>query len=377
MVAERRFKVLVVLTSLCAEGTPVLALGMCRRWLEWGLEPTIVTLAAEPKDLRGEFEAAGLPLVGLNLASQGYKGYLEALSALHAISCRLRPAAILSFPLGWHVPAAFAGRAAGVKTIVAHVGNFPPFWAGPAFGKFRLLMDLGRWAGVRLVCCSRYVQDGVIEHFRYPRPLTRMVYNACDVTTIGKRADEERRKLVRSSGTFRVGMVARLEVHKDQPVLIRASEILKRRGIDVAVDLVGGGSRRDEYAKLAEELGMTDRICLCGTRRDVPELLASWDAFVFAAKRDEGFGIALVESMAAGTPIVATDVGACREVLVGGKLGLLAEETSPESMADRIQEIIQSPDGAARRGEAARAYAEANFAIDKMASDYADVLELG
>ena len=172
-------------------------------------------------------------------------------------------------------------------------------------------------------------------------------------------------------------MVARLEVHKDQPVLIRASEILKRRGIDVAVDLVGGGSRRDEYAKLAEELGMTDRICLCGTRRDVPELLASWDAFVFAAKRDEGFGIALVESMAAGTPIVATDVGACREVLVGGKLGLLAEETSPESMADRIQEIIQSPDGAARRGEAARAYAEANFAIDKMASDYADVLELG
>ena len=176
MVAERRFKVLVVLTSLCAEGTPVLALGMCRRWLEWGLEPTIVTLAAEPKDLRGEFEAAGLPLVGLNLASQGYKGYLEALSALHAISCRLRPAAILSFPLGWHVPAAFAGRAADCRARrqLSPVLGRPGLWQvsvahGPrtmGWGQAGLLQPLrSRW-GHRTLPLSTPVNSNGLQRMR-------------------------------------------------------------------------------------------------------------------------------------------------------------------------------------------------------------------
>jgi glycosyltransferase involved in cell wall biosynthesis len=172
-------------------------------------------------------------------------------------------------------------------------------------------------------------------------------------------------------------MVARLEVHKDQPVLIRAAEILKRRGLNVAVDLVGDGSRRQEYADLAEGLGVTDRIRICGTRRDVPELLASWDAFAFAAKRDEGFGIALVEAMAAQTPIVASDVGACREVLANGRFGLLTQAGCPEAMADGIQEIMRSPIESASRAAVAFAHARENFAIDKMAMDYARVLGLG
>jgi glycosyltransferase involved in cell wall biosynthesis len=80
--------------------------------------------------------------------------------------------------------------------------------------------------------------------------------------------------------------------------------------------------------------------------------------------------------MAAGTPIVATDVGACREILGGGNFGLVVREACPEAMADGIEKILRCPDVAAKRSQAARARAKENFAIDRMAIDYARVLGL-
>ena len=64
-------------------------------------------------------------------------------------------------------------------------------------------------------------------------------------------------------------------------------------------------------------------------RRDVPELVGQLDLFVFATTSDEGLGIALIEAMAVGVPVVASDVGACREVLDDGALGLLVPPGGP------------------------------------------------
>lgn len=374
--AASRPKVLVLVTSLCAEGTPVLALGMCRRWLGWGIEPTVLTLADDPADLKPEFESAGVPIVGLRARTSGYGRYLPVARRIHSIARQFRPAAILSFPLGWHVPAAIAGRVAGVSAVAAHVGNYPPFWAGKDFWRFRIQMDWGRWAGTRLVCCSNYVRDGVVEHFRYPRELTDTVYNGCDVAEISRRAGEARRARAGKYDKLRVGMVARLELHKDQPTLIRAVATLRTRGLDVCASLVGDGSRRGEYERMVADLGLDQSVRLLGTRRDIPELLGGWDIFAFAAKRDEGFGIALAEAMAAGTPIVATGVGACQEVLAAGNFGLLVPPADHEALADGIQAVASAPEDASARARAAREHAERSFTLDRMASGYARILGL-
>ena len=158
----------------------------------------------------------------------------------------------------------------------------------------------------------------------------------------------------RRASRFRIGMVARLEAHKDQPTLIRAAGLLGRRGLDCEVWLIGEGSRRRELETLIAAEDLRDRVRLLGMRRDVPELVGQLDLFVFATTPDEGLGIALIEAMAAGVPVVASDVGACREVLDDGALGLLVPPRDPVALADAILRVRDEPAAAAARAERAR-----------------------
>ena len=97
---------------------------------------------------------------------------------------------------------------------------------------------------------------------------------------------------------------------------------------------------------------------------------------MFSARPDEGFGIALAEAMAAGVPIVATDVGACREVLEGGRCGLLVEPNSPQALADGIRQALADPELTRQRAVAARERALRDFSVAVMAQVYGEELGL-
>ncbi len=365
-------RLLVVLTSLCAEGTPVLTLDLCRRWKQWGIEPTVVTLAEEPRDLAAEFEAAGVAVRTLGLTQSGPARFTQMASALYRLARELRPNAMLSMPFGWHAFLAMGARWAGVRRVGAHVGNYPPHWLNGAFTKFRFLVQLGRPVTDTLFCCSRYVQEGVVEHFGVPRAETEVVYNGSNVAAVRARAAKSRR----AHGVFRVGMVARLEVHKDQPTLIRAAKRLQQRGVPLEVWLIGEGSRRAEYERLIRELELQQHVQLLGMRRDIPELLGELDAFVFSAKPDEGLGVALIEAMAAEVPIIASDVGACREVLDGGALASMVPPADPEALAEAIVRLRDEPDAARARAQRAARKAGEVFSMEAMARAYAHHLGL-
>jgi glycosyltransferase involved in cell wall biosynthesis len=201
-----------------------------------------------------------------------------------------------------------------------------------------------------------------------------VIHNGVPVAAFATRAGAARRR--RQTSHFRIGMVARLEAHKDQPTLIRAVRRLRRRPLDCEVWLVGEGSRRRELAALIADQCVGDRIRLLGMRRDVPELVGQMDLFVFAATPDEGLGIALIEAMAAGVPVVASDVGACREVLDDGALGLLVPPGDPVALADAIERVRDDPQAAAERAARARRKAFEVFDAARMAAAYAEVLGL-
>lgn len=366
-----RSTLLVVVSSLVAEGTPVLALEMCRYWRRQGLRPELAVLSRDRADLLREVEDAGFDPHFYNL--QGRRTRYLSMARQSAELVRTTGAsAVLSFPLGWHSFIALGARWANAERVVAHVGNYPPHWTGLAFEKFRFLIQVGRPVTDRLICCSDYVREGVIRHFGVPERDAVTVYNGAPVEEVARRAESARRS--RMAGAFRVGMVARLEVHKDQPTIIRAVAALKREGLDVELWLVGDGSRRAEYAALIRSEGVEDRVSLLGTRRDVPELLGQLDAFVFSAKRDEGFGVALVEAMAGGAPIIATNVGACAEVLQDGALGLLVPEKNVAALARAIRELKADPRVRVRTEAAKKRVAQ--FTIGQMADRYAELLGL-
>jgi glycosyltransferase involved in cell wall biosynthesis len=368
-------RLLVVISSLAAEGTPVLTLELCRRWRAMGIEPTVVSLSDAYRDLEAEFARDQISVRVMGFADTGRARYARMVGWMYATCRDVRPDALLSMPFGWHAFLALGARAAGVRSVVAHVGNYPSGGDSLAFSKFRWLVQAGRPLTRKLVCCSAYVARGVTDQFGIPESETEVIYNGADVHSIARRADAARN---RQGGRARaiVGMVARLEMHKDQPTLIRAAKSLRDAGREIEVWLIGAGSRRVEYERLIAELGLSDTVKLLGMRRDIPELLGQLDVFAFAATPDEGQGVALVEAMAAGVPIVATDVGACREVLDEGELGALVAPHDPSALASAIESALGAREHATARVAHARAKAFSVFTIDSMARAYAETLRL-
>jgi glycosyltransferase involved in cell wall biosynthesis len=368
-------RLLVVISSLAAEGTPVLTLELCRRWRTMGIEPTVVSLSADHRDLEPEFARDQIDVRVMRFSNAGRARYARMAGWMYSACRELRPTAVLSMPFGWHAFLALGARAAGVRSVAAHVGNYPSPNDSLAFSKFRWLVQAGRPLTRKLICCSAYVARGVTDHFGVPESETEVIYNGADVHSIARRSDAARNG---SGGRARavVGMVARLEMHKDQPTLIRASKLLRDAGRETEVWLIGDGSRRLEYERLIAELGVTDTVKLLGMRRDIPELLGKLDVFAFAATPDEGQGVALVEAMAAGVPIVATDVGACREVLDQGDLGAIVPPNQPAALAAAIESALLSREPALAQVARARAKAFSVFTIDAMARAYARTLSL-
>lgn len=364
--------ILIVVASLAAEGTPRLALELSRVWKKAGLRPIVIVMHETPDDLAPDFDAAGIEYLDLRLPERGYRRYLVLACRISTIAREHRASALLSMPLGWHTFMAIGARIAGVRYVIAHVGNYPNSSVARTFSKFRFLVQLGRPLTDRLVCCSRYVQEGAVHRFGLNEIETIVIYNGLPLDLFANCKTSQDTV----DAPFIIGMVGRLEQHKDQPTLIRAARILKTRGRNIRVWLIGEGSRHKEFEHLITTEGVSDVVSLMGMRRDVAELVTKMHVFAFSTTPDEGLGIALLEAMAAGIPVIASDVGACREVLDQGELGQLVEPGDPLALADAIDAICLDPETARQQATNARKKACQTFSIEDMAHQYAALFDV-
>jgi glycosyltransferase involved in cell wall biosynthesis len=144
-----------------------------------------------------------------------------------------------------------------------------------------------------------------------------------------------------------------------------------RRVPDAELVLVGDGDSRPEMQQLASDLGIRERVHFLGRRPDVPQLLKLADLFVYASHY-EGFGIAAVEAMSSGLPVIASDVPGLKEVVEGA--GRLVPPGNAEALAQAIDEILRSEQIRQRMAAASRKRA-AYFSIDRTVSSMVKVYE--
>jgi glycosyltransferase involved in cell wall biosynthesis len=161
------------------------------------------------------------------------------------------------------------------------------------------------------------------------------------------------------------GTVGRLERPKGHVYLLRAFEQVVKTNARARLVLVGDGSLAKPLQEEAARLGLAERVAFAGSRRDVPYLLRAMDVFVFPSLW-EGQGLALVEAMASGLPVVASRVGGVSEVITDGTCGQLVPPGSPEALADAMLAVMASPARAREMGAAGRARAEAVFGASRM-----------
>jgi glycosyltransferase involved in cell wall biosynthesis len=120
-----------------------------------------------------------------------------------------------------------------------------------------------------------------------------------------------------------------------------------------------------ELRVYASERGVDDLVTFEGFRADVPQVMADLDVFVLPSLW-EGFGLVLVEAMAAGRPVVASAVGPISEIVVDGVTGLLVPPGDPDALAEAIVRLLQDPELAAALGRAGRARVERELRVDTM-----------
>jgi L-malate glycosyltransferase len=171
-----------------------------------------------------------------------------------------------------------------------------------------------------------------------------------------------------------VTTVANLRPGKGYDVLLRAAARVIARRPDVMFRIVGDGPLREQLTALAAQLGVAHAVDFLGHRDDVPSLLADSSLFVFPSLT-EAFPNGLLEGMAAGLPIVASDAPGMNELIRHRENGLLMAPGHDASLADAILALLAAPTFAADLGRAARADVVARFSFTRMVASFEALYE--
>lgn len=176
-----------------------------------------------------------------------------------------------------------------------------------------------------------------------------------------------------------IGSVTRFAVIKDPLNLVEAFVRLRANGGEdgraLRLCMIGDGELRTEALARLERAGEARAAWLPGGRDDIPELLRGMDIFVLASLR-EGISNTLLEAMASGLPIVATETGGNTELVSPGESGKLVQTGDSEALANAIAAYVADPDLRTRHGRRARDRAVAQFSIVAMVESYRRLYDL-
>jgi glycosyltransferase involved in cell wall biosynthesis len=250
--------------------------------------------------------------------------------------------------------------AAGVRVrIGSRRGLNPDRTAGQ-----RRLQRLAYAAAHRVVANSEAAARQLREE-GVPSARVTVVPNGIDLSAYPPRTDR--------SSLRRVIMVAGLRRIKGLDVLVAAAAKIVASIPDARFVIAGDGLERESTLLQVRKLGIENSFEFLGHRDDVPALLAEADLFVLPS-RSEAFPNAVIEAMAAGLPVVATNVGGIAELVEQERTGILVPSEDPESLASAVMNLMASPDRARALGRTARQKIE-QYSMSSMVARFEELYE--
>jgi glycosyltransferase involved in cell wall biosynthesis len=169
-----------------------------------------------------------------------------------------------------------------------------------------------------------------------------------------------------ATGIFTVGCLGALEERKGHRYLLEAAALLKARGLRVRYEIAGQGRRRAGLEAEVARLGLDEQVRFLGFVTDTAEFLAGVDLLVMPSLQ-EGLGVAALEAMAAGRPVVASRVGGLAESVLDGTTGLLVPPRDPAALAEAIAQLASSQALAQAMGKQGRDRVRREFSLENMA----------
>jgi glycosyltransferase involved in cell wall biosynthesis len=232
---------------------------------------------------------------------------------------------------------------------------------------FRMLYPRFTKRARRVICVSDVVRRSFVEAF--PKLADRYVTipNGVRVQDYEKLPPrhECRAQFHLAAGERLVGTVGHMTPVKNHRLLIEAFARVREKAPDVNLAIIGEGALRGKLADYAADLGVSEYVSLVKESKLIDSFYGALDVFVLSSDA-EGMPLTLLEALASGVPVVATEVGGIPEVVESGKTGYLVPKGSAEFLAKRILELLQNPDKAQAFALAGRAMVRERFPAAKM-----------
>jgi len=345
-----------------------------------GLERVVQSLARHARTrglevevlcaVRGGLVAAEIEASGTRVRILGLTGYRprDVLRAARALG-EMRPDVVHSHG---HF-AGVLGRAAawwsGIPIAVHHLHTMDTTLRDRHRRLERFLARLSHL----VLCCSRAVADHARHVLGIPERLLLVVPNGIDPPP----AVDREEALARLGGPAPpvIGCIGSLAPHKGQSVLLRAVDHLRPDRPLPTLVFVGGGPERAALEALAAERRRAAHVLFLGERSDARCLVPAFDALVIPSIGREGFGLAAIEAMDAGVPVVASRLGGLPEVVDDGRTGLLVPPGEPAALAAAVGSLLDRPELRRVMGAEGRRQVAERFRAETQAGRIEDLYE--
>ena len=270
---------------------------------------------------------------------------------------------------GWNTDIVLAARLAGIP-VALHLHN--PYEVSRSNLNFRIAR--------RIFLCSK-AQSTTIGNFQRIEDKSVVLHNAVDTKSFA-RGHPIRESIGLSANDLVIGTVAQISHRKGIDIFLDAAERLLDANRKLKFVIVGPRATKEEayFRSIMARLGQTplkDSVIYLGSRRDIPNLFASFDIFCLAT-RAEPFGMVIIEAMAAGVPVVASGVGGIPEIITSRDIGRTVGSLTPDAFALALDEVLHMGVERKKLGERGRLSVLARFDLAhmglKLAAVYGEML---
>jgi glycosyltransferase involved in cell wall biosynthesis len=349
-------RVLQVIDSLRIGGAEVLVRDLAPRFLQHGVDCEVLVLSRSSSALEIALRDAGVKILDTGSIP------LYSVRQVPALARRMRGFDLVHvhlFPAQlWAALAAIRSR----RTLITTEHNT---WNARRRWWFRPV-DSWMYSHFRQIACnSDATADELARWCPNVKEKLYVIPNGIPLEVFANARPADLLGL--GDGMTKAVFVGRFEPQKDHATLLRALALAPR----VHLFLLGDGPLRNRLEQLARDLGIVDRVTFAGFRSDVPEMLKACDICVHSTTSD-GFGIAACEAMAAGLPVIASDVPGLAQVVEGA--GVLTPVGDHLTLAQELNALAGSSEKRAQMSEASRRRAR-HFSIERTAELYIQMYE--
>jgi len=301
--------------------------------------------------------------------------YLSGLKLIRLLR-KERPAVLHSHGSGPLFDASFARLFYRVPLYVHtfHYGNYPH-----CSRKTLMAERVAARMPDQLVAVSNAQRSALVQYLKIPPGKIRTIWNGvAKNANMGNQEliEAKKRELGIEPGDLTLGTVAIFSEQKGLAYLMESAARVMNILPNARFILVGDGPLRPELEKKARNMGLDSRVLFTGLRTDVQELLLAFDVFLMSSLW-EGMALTLLEAMAAGKPVVATDVGDNSRIIKHGITGYIVRPKDAAQMADSIIQLGSDPEALRKMGDEAWREYNNKFSREKMAGEYGRLFEEG